>query len=274
MTYEAILYEVDDGVATITFNRPERMNAWNELMAEEVRQALVAANQDDTVRAVVVTGAGKAFCAGADLARAGDTWSGARQAREREARVADGQRPRSLFPWEIDKPVIAAINGHAIGVGITYAMLCDVRFVAADAKIQFAFVRRGIIPELASHLILPRLIGFSNAADLLMSGRVIRGSEAAELGLASKALAAHEVLAAAREHAREYASAAPVSVAITKRLLWEGMSLTVPEMRKREDPLFAWSGQQADAREGVTAFLEKRPPAWKLKVTKDKPERI
>ncbi len=268
MSYETILYGVADGVATITLNRPDRMNAWNAKIASELSEGLSAANQDDTVRAVVITGAGKAFCAGADLGRGGDTWS----APPRSSPSPSPERPKAVFPWEIDKPVVAAINGHAIGVGITYAMMCDVRFVAEDAKIQFAFVRRGIIPELASHLIVPRVIGFSKAADLLMTGRTIRGREAADLGLATKALPADEVLAAAREHAREYASAAPVSVAISKRLLWDGMSLTVPEMRKREDPLFAWSGRQADAREGVVSFLEKRAPAWKLSASSDKPE--
>jgi enoyl-CoA hydratase/carnithine racemase len=274
MSYETILYGVENGVATITLNRPDRMNAWNEQLAAELSEALVAANQDDAVRAVVVTGTGKAFCAGADIARGGGTWAGPRAQGPSERDAPRAARPKLTFPWQIDKPVIAAINGHAVGVGITYAMLCDVRFVAEDAKIQFAFVRRGIIPELAAHSIVPRVIGFSRAADLLMSGRMIHGKEAAELGLASKALAADAVLKAAHEHAREYASAAPVSVAICKRLLWEGLSLSVPEMRKREDPLFAWSGRQADAREGVVSFLEKRAPAWTLSVNKDKPEGV
>lgn len=272
MSYETILYGVSDAVATITLNRPDHMNAWNTKLAFELSEGLATANQDDAVRAIVITGAGKAFCAGADLGRGGDTWSGPPRASSSPAPRAE--RPKTVFPWEIDKPVVAAINGHAIGVGITYAMMCDVRFVAEDAKIQFAFVRRGIIPELASHLIVPRVVGFSKAADLLMTGRMIRGAEAAELGLCSKALAADQVLAAAREHAREYALAAPVSVAISKRLLWDGMSLTVPEMRKREDPLFAWAGRQPDAREGVVSFLEKRAPAWNLSANKNKPEGI
>ncbi len=266
MAYETIRLDAKDRVATITLNRPERMNAWTPKMAVELSDALAACNENDEVRAVVLTGAGRAFCAGADLSRGEKTFAIA----ERRS-----QPPPELFPWQIDKPVIAAINGHAIGVGITYSMMCDIRFVAADAKIQFAFVRRGVIPELASHAIVARVAGFSNAADLLLSGRMIRGSEAAELGLASRALPAEQVLPAALERARDIAAnAAPVSVAISKRLLWEGINATVTEMKRREDPLFLWVGKQADAREGVTSFLEKRAPEWKLSVRRDKPERL
>jgi enoyl-CoA hydratase/carnithine racemase len=203
MAYECILMDVEDRVATITLNRPDRMNAWNPQLAADLCDALDVCDRDDGVRAVVLTGAGRAFCAGADLGGRGDTFRGR------------GERPRprrEIYPWQLDKPVIAALNGHAIGVGITYPLMCDIRFVAEDAKIAFAFVRRGVIPELASHAILPRVVGFSNAADLLMSGRTIRGREAAEMGLASRALPADQVLPAALEHAREIATnAAPVS---------------------------------------------------------------
>jgi enoyl-CoA hydratase/carnithine racemase len=170
------------------------------------------------------------------------------------------------------KPVIAAINGHAIGVGITLPMTCDIRYVAEDAKIQFAFVRRGMLPELGSHSIVPKVIGLSRAADVLLTGRVLRGSEAAELGLASKALPADQVLPAALAHAREFRLAAPVSVALSKRLLWEGLGLTAHEMMKRELPLFGWTTGQPDAREGIVSFLEKREPAWKLCASRDVPE--
>ncbi len=266
MADETILLDAKDRVATITLNRPERMNAWTPKMAVELSDALAACNENDEVRAVVLTGAGRAFCAGADLGRGDKTFSSDERRRE---------PPPELFPWQIDKPVIAAINGHAIGVGITYPMMCDIRFVAADAKIQFAFVRRGVIPELASHAIVARVVGFSNAADLLLSGRMIRGSEAAALGLASRALPADQVLPAALERARDIAAhAAPVSVAISKRLLWEGINASVTEMKRREDPLFLWVGNQADAREGVTSFLEKRAPEWKLSVRRDKPEQL
>lgn len=268
MAYETILLGVKDRVATITLNRPQRMNAWTERMAVELGDAMVACNENDAVRAVVVTGAGRAFCAGADLGRRGDTFSaGAAQVGDLLA------RPRPILPWQIDKPVIAAINGHAIGVGITYPMTCDMRLVAEDARIQFAFVRRGVIPELSSHVIVARVVGLSNAADLLVSGRMIRGREAAAMGLASQALPAADVLPAALERARDIAlNTAPVSAAISKRLLWDGLTATLASMRTREDELFAWTAQQADAREGVESFLEKRPAEWKLSVSRNLPK--
>ena len=270
MAYETILLDIKDRVATITLNRPERMNAWTGEMANELSDALSACNANDEVRAIVLTGAGKAFCAGADLSGRRDTFS-SREGRG-EART---RRRNNVQPWQLDKPVIAAINGHAIGVGLTYPMLCDIRIVAEDAKLQFAFVRRGILPELASHVIVARVAGFSNAADLLLSGRMLLGREAAELGLATEALPADEVLPAAQARARDIAmNAAPMSVAIAKRLLWEGITSSVPEMLKREGELFAWLGNQPDAREGVASFLEKRPPEWKLSVSRDLPEQL
>jgi enoyl-CoA hydratase/carnithine racemase len=270
--YQTILLAGDDaGVATLTLNRPEAMNAWNGRMAHEIDQALRRCDADDAVRAVVITGAGRAFCAGADLGRGGDSF------RPGPAPRADGAEdrafPERFWPFQMRKPVIAALNGHAIGVGITFPMTCDIRYVAEDAKIQFAFVRRGVIPELASHVIVPRVVGLSRAADLLLSGRTISGREAAELGLATRALPRDEVLPAALAHAREFRLAAPASVALSKRLLWEGLGLSAPEMMKRENPLFTWLGGQPDAREGVLAFLEKREPAWKLRPSVDLPER-
>ena len=202
------------------------MNAWNQTMAGELSEALETADNDNQVRAIVVTGAGRAFCAGADLQRGGDTFAGREQRAPRE---------KPFYPYEVAKPVIAAINGAAVGVGMTYPLLCDVRIVAEDAKMGFVFTRRGMIPELASHLLLQRVVGFSNAADLLMSGRIILGAEAKELGLASKALPKDEVLDAAKAVAADYANAAPASVAITKKLLWEGLSSGMPDMLKREN---------------------------------------
>lgn len=269
MTYETILLDVKDEVATITLNRPERLNAWSTEMAAELSDALTACNERDEVRAVVITGAGRAFCAGADLGKGGDSFASSEEEREEQQRALQNE----VFPWMIDKPVIAAINGHAVGIGITYSMMCDIRFVAEDAKIQFAFVRRGVIPELASNVTVARVAGLSNAADLLLSGRLILGREAAALGLATQALPADQVLETALERAREIAvNAAPVSVAIAKRLIWEGINTSVAEMKKREDALFAWAGNQVDATEGVDSFLEKRAPEWKLSVARDKPD--
>ena len=268
MTYQTILLDVKDEVATITLNRPERLNAWTTEMAAELSDVLSACNERDEVRAVVITGAGRAFCAGADLGKGGDSFASSDEEREEQQRALQNE----VFPWMIDKPVIAAINGHAVGIGITYSMMCDIRFVAEDAKIQFAFVRRGVIPELASNVTVARVAGLSNAADLLLSGRMILGREAAAIGLATRALPAEQVLEAALERARDIAvNAAPVSVAIAKRLIWEGLTTPVAEMKKREDALFAWAGNQVDATEGVDSFLEKRAPHWQLSVARDKP---
>jgi enoyl-CoA hydratase/carnithine racemase len=216
---------------------------------------------------VVLTGAGRAFCAGADLERGADTFDDARN----ETRRNREDHPMRL-PYELRKPVIAAINGAAVGVGITYPLLADIRLVAADAKISFAFVRRGMMPELASHAILPKVVGLSNAADLLLTGRMITGEEAARLGLATAALAKEEVLPAAQERAREVLPAAPVSVAIAKRLIWENLLGDITETTRKEGKLFPWLGSQPDAAEGITSFLERREPTWAMSPVRDFPD--
>ena len=266
MTNTTVLTEQRDGVAVLTLNRPERLNAWNAAMAAELSRALDAADHDDAVRAVVLTGAGRAFCAGADLGAGGDTFD----SEANEARREASSMPTRL-PYQIRKPVIAAINGHAIGVGITYPLLADLRFVAEDAKIAFAFVRRGVIPELGSHAVLSRVLGLSRAADLLLTGRTITGREAAELGLANEALPADQVLDAAIERAREVTLAAPVSVAIAKRLLWDPLLADLRTTMRHEDQLFPWAGAQADAKEGIAAFLERRQPSWTMSPDRDVP---
>ncbi|MCU1501972.1 MAG: Enoyl-CoA hydratase/isomerase [Ilumatobacteraceae bacterium] len=259
MTYETVLYDVSDGVATVTLNRPERLNAWNSRLGAELGDAMAEADGDDDVRVVVVTGAGRAFCAGADLS--GGEFGG-------------GPAPslRECWPYQVRKPVIAAINGHAVGVGITYPLLCDVRIAAEDAKIQFAFVRRGAIPELASHAILPRVVGFSVAAELLLSGRMFSGAEALALGLVSRALPSAEVLPAAMALAADIATnTAPVSVAVSKRLLWDAMDKSVAETLRAESSLFGRVTALDDAKEGIAAFVERRAPTWTGRPTIDSP---
>jgi enoyl-CoA hydratase/carnithine racemase len=268
--YQQIRLEVEEQVATLTLNRPEHLNAFTGRMGFEWGDALARCDADDDVRAVVITGAGRAFCAGADLARGKDAF-GSEPRGERRERPQPEREP--LQPWQLRKPVVAAINGHAIGVGLTLPMQCDVRFVAEDAKLAFAFVRRGVIPELASHVIVSRVAGLSRAAELLLSGRTFSGREAAELGLASRALPAAEVLPAALAWAREVAlHAAPVSVAISKRLLWEGVADSVPAMLRKEEAIFGWVRRQPDAIEGVLAFVEKRPASWKCRPSQDLPD--
>jgi len=269
MNYSTILVRTDGGIATITLNRPEAMNAWNGQMAIDLSEALTSLDLDDDVRAIVVTGAGRAFCAGSDLSGSNNAFA-KNVTEEKDVMKALGFC--QVMPWQVNKPVLAAINGHAVGVGITYAMSCDIRLVAEEAKLQFAFVRRGIIPELASHVIVPRVVGLSRAADIMLTGRIMKGREFAELGLASKVLPSAEVLPATLELAREFLKAAPVSVAISKRLLWEGFTSSAPDMYKREIPIFANICQQPDATEGVTSFLEKRDPNWKMSVSRDLPD--
>ena len=255
--FDEINVKVDDGVAVVTLDRPERLNAWTARMGHELSQAFRALDADPVVRVIVLTGAGRAFCAGADLGSGSATFDSDRPA-DREAREP------LVLPWQLRKPVIAAINGHAIGVGITLPLTADVRFIAEDAKVQFAFVRRGVVPELSSHVILPRVVGLSNAADLLLSGRIFTGREAAERGLASAALPAAEVLPAAVAWAADVAvNAAPTSMAAAKRLLWDDIVGPIERVGRLENKMFTWAGHQPDAKEGVMAFLERREPVWR-----------
>ena len=259
MTYQTVRYESQDGIATVTLDRPDHLNAWTARLGAELGDAMATADEDDDIRAVVVTGAGRAFCAGADLSGGGFGGGDAPKLRER-------------WPYQVRKPVIAAINGHAVGVGITYPMMCDIRYVAEDAKLAFAFVRRGAIPELASHAIVPRVAGFSVAAELLLSGRTFLGSEAATLGLATRALPAAEVLPAALALAKEIATnTAPVSVAVSKRLLWEAMDKSIADVSALENRAFPKVTALPDAGEGIAAFVEKRSPAWTGRVSSDLP---
>ncbi len=268
--YKHILFAVEDGVATITLNRPERLNAFHFGLGAELERAYARCDEEDDIRAVILTGAGKAFCVGADMVGGEKTFDDVDAARRAAEPEVGGRR---LAAFQVRKPVVAAIHGHAVGIGLTLALQCDLRFVARDAKLAFSFVRRGIIPELGSHAILPRVIGFSRAADLLLSGRTFLGDEAAALGLASEAMASEEVVPRAREWARDIAvNAAPASVAIAKRLLWESVTETPRETMAKEKQLLAWAGKQPDAAEGVRSFMERRPPQWKLRASTDLPD--
>ena len=265
--------DVKDGIATVTLNRPERMNAWTAQMGVELNEHLVRCDEDDAVRAVVVTGAGRAFCAGADLERGGETFAGG-GASDAGGAGAPARPRRTIQPWEVRKPIIAAINGAAVGVGLTLPLQYDMRVAANDAKLGFLFVRRGVMTELSSTWILPRLVGIARAADLLLSGRIVLGAEAAALGLVNEAVATADVLPRALEIARNIAeNCAPVSVALTKRMIWEHLGGPPPlEVAKREAKALWALGRMADAREGVQSFLEKRKPRWSLSPTKDAPE--
>lgn len=260
MSYEAILLERSGPVGVVTLNRPERRNAYTPRMGAELNRALAELEADDAVRAIVVTGAGRDFCVGADLERGGDTF---------HRRADDGRdelRDARVKPWEMATPVIGALNGAAVGVGLTLPMQWDIRVTARDARLGFVFNRRGVMPEAGSLWIVPRLVGVSRAMELLLTGRLFTGEEAAQIGLVSRAVERDEVLPAAMDIAADIAAnVAPVSAALTKRLLHAFCEQPDRDAaRALEGQAFWWLGQQADAREGITAFLEKRPPEWKM----------
>jgi enoyl-CoA hydratase/carnithine racemase len=266
MSYEDIRFEIADGVAVITLYRPEHMNTFSGKMGVEIGRAYRECDANDDVRAVILTGAGNAFCAGADMAAGEATF----EKREGAGFSAAGVDPPA---WEVRKPVIAALNGHAIGIGLTLALQCDLRILAAEGKYGVLQVRRGVMPDAYAHWTLPRLVGMERAADLLLTGRKLSGDEAAAMGLASRCLPAEEVLPAAREIAREIAvHTAPLSVAIAKRLLWESPELGWREVGRRETALHHHVMGRQDAIEGVMAFLERRPPRWSSSVANDWPE--
>jgi len=274
MEFEQILYEVDDHVLTITLNRPDRLNAFTPTMGRELIEALDAADADDDVRAIVVTGAGRGFCAGADLEAGGSTfdWSERHAAGEEVPRDGGGRISLRLF--ECVKPVIAAINGPAVGVGITMTLPMDVRLAAEGAKIGFVFARRGIVPEACSSWFLPRLVGISQAMEWAATGRVFDASEALAGGLVRSVHAPDDVLGAARDLAREIAdNSAPVSVALARRMLWTMLGAPHPMEAHRADSraMFA-RGRSADAVEGVTSFLEKRPAEFSDRVSDGLPD--
>jgi enoyl-CoA hydratase/carnithine racemase len=258
--------ERDGPVAVLTLDRPEQLNAFTGPMGEALEAAYRACDADDAVRAVVLTGAGRAFCAGADF-------SGGDRAFDAPD---DGEGFRSdpfrFHAWDVRKPVLAALNGHAVGIGLTMALQCDLRYVAADAKLGVVQSRRGILPDLRSHWTLPRLVGYGRATEILLTGRLFSGVEAAAWGLASEALPADAVLDRALEVAHELAAhLAPLSVGLSKRLLWRSPEPDADEVDRLERELHLRLMGTPDAREGVAAWLEKRAPEWSASVSEDWP---
>lgn len=257
---------VSDGVAVLTLNRPDRRNAYTAAMGASLNKAYVECDDDDAVRAIVLTGAGDAFCAGADFSSA---------TRPFDAPGADDgftASPTDPAAFELRTPVIAAVNGHAIGIGLTIALQADVRIMATDAKYAVAQVRRGVIPDCMSHWTLPHIAGVAVAADLLLTGRTFDGAEAVATGIASRAVPAGAVLDEALRVARDIAeNVAPMSAALSKRLLWDTVIKGYPPRRVAdlETDLHRRVMGHADAREGVEAFLERRTPTWKRSVSRD-----
>jgi enoyl-CoA hydratase/carnithine racemase len=263
--YREIRFEMHDGVAVVTLDQPDRRNAFSGRMGQELGDAYARCDAEDAVRAVVLTGAGDAFCVGADLGAGPETFA----SQDAESFSATPVRPA---PWDVRKPVIAALNGHAVGLGLTLALQCDLRIVAQDAKYGVVQVRRGVMPDACAHWTLPRIVGFERAAWLLLTGTRVRGREAVELGLALRALPAADVLPAALEIARDVADhTAPLSVAVTKRLLWQSPRLDREEVERFETELHHHLMGSPDAVEGAVAWLERRPPRWTRSVSRDWP---
>ncbi|MBV8221173.1 MAG: enoyl-CoA hydratase/isomerase family protein [Solirubrobacterales bacterium] len=257
--FEQITTEVSDHVLTITLNRPERLNAFTATMGEELRVAFDHADADDDVRAVIVTGAGRGFCAGADLERGSETFT-KREHEDPDSVPRDGGGRLTLRIFDSTKPVIAAINGPAVGIGATVTLPMDVRLASDSARIRFVFVRRGIVPEACSSWFLPRVVGISRAMEWVATGRVFGAVEALQGGLVRSIHPPGELLDAARALALEIAgNAAPVSVALARRMMWRMLGAEHPMLAHRADSRgMYYRGRSADAAEGITAFLEKR----------------
>ncbi len=276
MSFTEILYEVDGPAAIITLNRPERLNAFTGVMQNEMIEAFDLADADDDVRAVIVTGSGRGFCAGADLGAGGDTFNyearGTATA-EPERAPRDGGGVLVLRIFDSKKPVIGAINGSAVGVGLTMTLPMDVRILADNAKLGFVFAGRGIAPDGAASWFLPRIVGISQALEWVLTARVFQAQEALDARLVKSVHPAGEVLDVAKALVAEIAKgSAPVSAVVSRGLLWRMLGADHPMVAHRADSAAIFDlGRKADSKEGVMAFLEKRDPDWKLKPSADLP---
>ncbi len=277
MAYEALLYDAADGILTLTLNRPDKLNAFTDTMARELMDAFDRADADDSVRAVIVTGAGRAFCAGADLSAGAATFDAAAHRgatpdlNDPSLRDTGGRVTLRIF--QCLKPVIAAVNGPAVGIGATMQLAMDMRLASEAARFGFVFARRGIVPEAASSWFLPRIVGLPQALEWCLTGRVFPAADALQAGLVRSVHAPEELLPAARALAREIAdNTAPVSVALTRQMLWRLSAARDPmEAHRIDSRAIASRGMGADAAEGVTSFLEKRPAKYPLTVAHDMP---
>jgi enoyl-CoA hydratase/carnithine racemase len=283
MAYDTILYEQSGPVLTVTLNRPEKLNAYTVGMGLELADAFRRADEDDTVRAVIVTGAGRGFCAGADISSGADAFdsragSGSGVFGAQGSMTDDpAKRTRDHFIARIfncRKPSICAINGAAVGVGITLTLPMDIRIAAQGAKIGFIFARRGLVPEAGSAWFLPRIVGMSTAMRWCLSGRMLSAEEALDGGLVSEVVAPDALLARARAIATEIAEeTAPISIALTRQMLWRFSAEPDPfGLLAFDGPLSRDLGSSPDVKEGVRAFLEKRKPAFPGKVSTNMPK--
>jgi len=276
--FSEIRYEVEDGVCTVTLHRPDRLNAATTTMLRELGEAWDRADADDAVRAVIVTGAGRAFCAGADLGSGGSTFNYDERKNERGgAETAEEHRDGggivTLRIFDMKKPVIAAINGPAVGFGITLTLPMDIRIASSAARIGFVFARRGVVPEACSTWFLPRLVGISQAAEWVYTGRVFSAEEALAGRLVSRVVAPDALLPTARALAREIAdNSSAISVTLARQMMWKLLGADHPmDAHLLDSQAMFWTGRSADAREGIAAFLEKRPARFPLRPSADLP---
>ncbi|NND67569.1 MAG: crotonase [Halioglobus sp.] len=266
MDYTGITFVVEDGVAVITFDRAEAMNVMTGEMLEELGDAYRRCDEDDAVRAVVVTGAGKAFCAGMDMSGGGATF-------DSHDEVEFTSCPLSMQAWEVRKPVIAACNGHAVGVGLGIAAQCDLRVLAAEGKYGFVQNRRGVVADFAIEQLLPRLIGFERAFEMIVGGVRVTGETAGEWGLAKRVVPAAQVLDTAMELARDFAvNCSPLVMGLHKRLLWRAPDMGQQDYIDLETRALKYSMGRPDAIEGGMAYFEKRPPDWTASVSGEWPD--
>jgi enoyl-CoA hydratase/carnithine racemase len=264
---EPLLVDVHDGIAVLTLNRPHLLNAFSGRMGQLLDEAYERCDGDDAVRVVVLTGTGRAFCSGADL-------SGGPGVFGTPGDLSGFRANPFRFPaWNVRKPVIAAVNGHAMGLGMTMALHCDLRIMARDAKYGIVQNRRGVLPDLDSHWTLPRLVGHGRATEILLTGKTFSGTDAERWGLANEVLDAPDVLPRAMELAREIATyTAPVSVGLSKRILWWDPQPSLAEVSRLETEIHLHVMGRPDAKEGALAFIEKREPRWSMTVSQDWPE--
>ncbi len=263
---EELKFEIADGVAIITLNRPDAYNTLTDVIIEGIGTAYRRCDEDDDVRVVVITGAGTAFCAGADMSHGASTFDSAAHT------AAVNSCPLSMQAWEVRKPVIAACNGHAVGAGLGLAIQADMRIFATEGKYGFLQSRRGVIADFAIEFVLPRLVGFERAFELLVRAPRLSGAEARDWGLAVRCVAAEDVLDTALEIAREIAAnCAPLPVGLHKHLLWRGLNSNLAEIATLESRALNHTMTTRDAIEGGIAYAERRPPQWSASVNRDWP---
>ena len=282
MEFETILYDTKDKVLTVTLNRPERLNAFTGQMMDDLIEAFDKAGKDDEIRVIIVTGAGRGFCAGADLGAGANTFN--REVRNNRGEtegikdnpewMRDGGGRTTLAIFDCPKPIIAAFNGPAVGVGVTMTLPMDIRIASEEARFGFVFARRGLVPEAASSWFLPRIVGISKALEWTFSGKVFSAEEAKEGGLIRSVHPANKLMDEAYKLAQEIIdNTSPVSVALTRQMLWKMLGADHPmEAHKVDSQLIYELGKAEDAKEGVKSFLEKRSPKFPSKVSRDMPK--